>query len=202
MPGPAKDESFFLKKTPESRTYPMRLELAGFYSEDAADFLRRYRFTFYSDEVDFQGVKSRRAKAYVDLRMALESMLKATVCLRSPYGLAGKSLVSKIRGYFHHIDWLIRDALKGIRVDPRYITAITKCEVAPVDLRYQFDAMNFRIPDDKNYYETIGSNAWLETIEKFVEAGTERLRTALSRRSKIVPGKIAMQELSRPSDYR
>jgi hypothetical protein len=42
-----------VKKTPEARTYPMRLELAGFYSEDAADFLRRYRVTFYSGEIDF-----------------------------------------------------------------------------------------------------------------------------------------------------
>jgi hypothetical protein len=77
VPKLAKDESLFVKKTAEKRTYPMRLELAGFYSNDATDFLRRYRFTFYSEEVDFQGVKSRRAKAYVDLRMALEAMSPA-----------------------------------------------------------------------------------------------------------------------------
>ena len=60
----------------------MRLELAGNYADDAADFFHRYRVTFYSEEVDYQGIKSRRAKAYVDLRMALEALLKATLCLR------------------------------------------------------------------------------------------------------------------------
>jgi len=179
----------------------MRVELAGYYANDAADFLRRYRVTFYSEEVDFQGVKSRRAKAYVDLRMALEALLKATLCLRAPYALAGKPLVSKIRGYSHDIDRLRADALKNVRVDPVYVAAISKCTIAPVDLRYQFDAMNFRCPDDRNYYDTIGSNVWLKTIEEFVETGTKRLRAALNRRSKIVPGSIAIQELNRPSDY-
>jgi len=133
--------------------------------------------------------------------MALEALLKAMLCLRLPYALAGKPLVSMIRGYNHDIDRLKADALKGIRVDPQYVDAISKCGIAPVDLRYQFDAMNFRYPDDRNYYDTIGSNAWLKTIEDFVETGMKRLRTALDRRSKIVPGNIAIQELNRPSDY-
>jgi hypothetical protein len=84
--------------------------------------------------------------------MALEALLKATLCLRVPYSLAGKPLVSKIRSYSHNIDRLTTDALKGIRLDALYATAISKSGIAPVDLRYQFDAMNFRIPDDKNYY--------------------------------------------------
>lgn len=65
----------------------------------------------------------------------------------------------------------------------------------------QFDTMNFRSPDDRNYYETIGSNAWLKTFENFVEEGLKRLQPALSRRSKVVSGKIAMQELKRPRGY-
>jgi len=65
-----------VRRKPEMRTYPMRIELAGYYCQDATDFLGRYRLTFYSDQMDFQGVKSRRVKAYVDLRMALEALLK------------------------------------------------------------------------------------------------------------------------------
>src|SRR5262249_10336613 len=105
-PRSMKDEALMVKKTPERRTYPMRLELAGYYADDAADFLRRYRGTFYSQEVDYQSIKSRRAKTYVDLRMALEALLKAALCLRSPYSLAGKPLVTKIRRYSHDIDQL------------------------------------------------------------------------------------------------
>ena len=195
MPGPAKYESLFVKRTPEIRTYPMRLELAGFYSEDAADFLRRNRFTVYTDEVYFQGVKSRRSKAYVDLRMALEAMLKATVCLRSPYGLAGKSLVQKIRGYFHHIDWLRRDA-KGIGGQKNGDTSAK----SPVDLENQFDAMNFRIPMTEIITKTIGSNAWLGDHRRVCRneyEGPVRPRSAIQDCSR----QDSYEEL-RTSDYR
>jgi hypothetical protein len=195
------DPDLMMKRFPETRTFPMRLELAGNYSDDAADFYHRYRVTFYSEEVDYQGIKSRRAKAYVDLRMALEALLKAIVCLRSPYSLAGKPLVKAIRAYSHDIDKLQKDALLGIKLDADRVVAISKCNIAPVDLRYQFDAMNFRVPNDEAYYETIGSNAWLKTIEETVQTGLARLRKALGRRSKVVTGKIAIQELKRLSDY-
>jgi hypothetical protein len=42
---------------------------------------------------------------------------------------------------------------------------------------------------------------WLKTIEEFVELGVKRLRAALDRQSKIVPGSVAIQEIDRPSDY-
>ena len=196
-----RDEALMIKKFPETRTYPMRVELADHYAKDAADFLHRYRVTFYSREVDYQGIKSRRAKAYVDLRMSLEALLKATLCLRAPYSLAGKPLVTKLRGYSHDIDRLRRDAFRSIGLNEKHANAISKCNIAPVDLRYQFDAMNFRAPDDKNYYDTIGSSAWLKMIEEFVQVGLKRVQSALGRRSKIVPGNIAALELKRQSDY-
>ena len=201
LPERTKDFSLMEKKIPETRTYPMRIELAGYYYEDAADFVTRYRLAFYSEERDFQGKKSRRAKAYVDLRMALEALLKAIICLRSPYRLSGKPLAEKIKRYSHNIDKLAADALDGFRVDERYTAAIAKCDVARVDLRYQFDAMSFRVPDDRDYYDTIGSNAWLKTVEEFTAAGAKRVNAALGRRSKIVSGSVLIQELSRPSDY-
>ncbi|MGT2438154.1 hypothetical protein ACU4GH_22595 [Bradyrhizobium betae] len=196
-----RDGALMMKSFPEKRTFPMRLELAGNYADDAVDFLHRYRVTFYSEEVDYQGIKSRRAKAYVDLRMALEALLKATLCLRSPYSLAGKPLVDSIRRYSHDIDRLRKAALRGVKLNEGLATAIAKCNIAPVDLRYQFDAMNFRVPNDQNYYDTIGSSTWLKTIEEFVQGGLKRLRAALGRRSKIVTGRVAIQELKRPTDY-
>lgn len=196
------DNSLRVKQAPEMRTYPMRLELAGYYSDDANDFFQRYRLTFYSDQMDFQGIKSRRIKAYVDLRMALEALLKATICLRSPYGLAGKRLVGKVRKYSHDTERLNADALRGVALDGRYSEAISGCRVAPVDLRYQFDAMIFREPDEGPYYETIGSDVWLKTLEEFVETGLKRLRACISRREKIVPGHVAVEEfINRPTDY-
>ena len=196
------DDFLSVKNAPEMRTYPMRLELAGYYSDDANDFFQRYRLTFYSDKMDFQGVKSRRIKAYIDLRMALEALLKAVICLRARRGLAGKRLVRMVRGYSHDIGRLKKDALKGIALDTRYSEAIDKCRTAGIDLRYQFDAMIFREPDDGPYYETIGSEFWLKTLEEFVETGSTRLRASLNRRAKIVSSQIVGQEIKhRPSDY-
>ena len=151
--------------------------------------------------MDFQGVKSRRAKAYVDLRMALEALLKSVICLRAPLGLAGKPLVKMVQRYRHNTERLKTDALKGIHLDDRFSNAIDKCSIALVDLRYQFDAMDFRTPDDRDYYETVGSDAWLKILEEFVESGLTRLRTALSRRDKILNTADIREELCRPSDY-
>jgi hypothetical protein len=125
----------------------------------------------------------------------------ATICLRCPFALAGKPLVEKVRGYSHRIDQLASDALKGIRIESRCLAAMEKCRIAPVDLRYQFDAMNFRVPDDKSYYDTIGSKDWLKTPEELVEKGAKRLSAALGRRSKVVSGKVVALELRRPADY-
>ena len=169
-----------VRDTPETRTYPMRIELAGFYVEDAFDFYRRFKFTFYSEQVDFQGVKSRRSKVYVDLRMAVEALLKAVICLRSPRGLAGKPLVKTIRKHSHNITTLKEEAFRGIALQTRYSDAVDKCSTAPVDLRYQFDAMNFRSGDDREYYDTIGSDAWLKTLEEFVDLGLKRLQSVLT----------------------
>ena len=195
------DTGLLVKRFAEKRTYPMRVELAGYYAQDAADFLRRYRFTFYADGLDFQGVKSRRTKAYVDLRMAVEALLKAGICLRSSFSLAGAPLVKCVRGYSHSIGKLSVDALKGLKLSAPYMEALAKCDMAPVDLRYQFDAMNFRVPNDENYYNTIGSNQWLKLLEEFSDAGIRRVQSALNRRSKIVPGSIALEELKRQFDY-
>ncbi len=196
------NDFLMVKQAPETRTYPMRLELAGYYSDDASDFFQRYRLTFYSDQMDFQGVKSRRIKAYVDLRMALEALLKAVVCLRAQRSLAGKPLVRMVRDYSHDVGRLKEDALKGVDLDARYSEAIDGCRIAPVDLRYQFDAMIFREPDEGPYNETIGSDVWLRTLEEFVGTGLTRLRASIGRRSKIVSAQIVAQEAKdRPSDY-
>src|SRR5947208_16149587 len=45
-----RDDFLMVKTFPETRAYPMRLELAGNYSDDAPDFYHRYRVTFYSEE--------------------------------------------------------------------------------------------------------------------------------------------------------
>ncbi len=61
--------------------------------------------------------------------------------------------------------------------------------------------MNFRSGDDRDDYDTIGSDRWLKTLEEFVDVSLKRLQTALDRRSKILPIETLVGELNRPSDY-
>lgn len=187
---------------PELRTYPNRLELAGYYSEDAADFYARYRLTYFSEKMDFQEIKSRRVKAYIDLRMAIEALLKAGICLRGERNLSGRPLVTKIRRYSHRIGDLADGALRKIAdVEGRYIDALKKCDQVPIDLRYQFDAMQFRYPNEL-YYQTIGDDGWLRTLEEMIEFGHSRVQRALSRQSGVVSGRILAQEMVlRKRDY-
>ncbi len=130
------DDFLTIKQAPETRTYPMRLELTGYFSEDAFDFFHRYKLTFYSDQFDFQCVKSRRVKAYIDLRMALEVLLKAAVCLRGSGELAGRQLVREIRRYRHNIERFTETALRGIELDARFMEAKgTRAAQLPLGLK-------------------------------------------------------------------
>jgi hypothetical protein len=55
------------------------LELADAYWRDAKDYVQRYQFTIKMEERDNWSIKSRRVKAYIDLRLAIETILKARI---------------------------------------------------------------------------------------------------------------------------
>ncbi len=165
-----------VKTSSKQRTHPTRIELARYYCEDAQDFLVRFRALFYARQKDFQAIKSRRAKAYLDLRLSIEALLKGMICLRASRRLCGRPLISTINRYRHNLSLLIRKALKGLRIDAKYRVALRKCGLAPVGLRHSFDAMSFRPPDGRHYAQTVGSTVWLQLLEEFAERGIVRLK--------------------------
>jgi hypothetical protein len=78
------------------------------------------------------------------------------------------------------------EALKGFKIDKAVLDAIARCDTAEVVLRYQVEAVAFREGDDRDYYATIGSDKWLDTIESFVGDAVTQIGKRLSKFSKPV----------------
>jgi hypothetical protein len=169
-----------------SRPDPTRLRLAHHYWEDARDYLKRYKILFHSQEFDFQSIKSRRVKCYIDLRLAVEAVLKSALCLQSGWSDSGEPLVKRIKSYGHNIGKLQADALKRLKIDKELVETINRCDTAEIVLRYQVEAVAFREGDDRDYYATIGSDKWLDTLEAFVAKAVEQIGKRLSKFSKPV----------------
>lgn len=180
------------------RSRPTRLDVAGWFAKDAADYLARFRCCFYSEKYDFQSVKSRRLKTFVDLRGAVEALMKAFIALRQPYLLGGKPLVAKVEGYGHRLDVLFVEVQKLWRLQdaPRVSKLIDDCTRLPIGLRYTLDAMDLLQAHEDLYYSTVGSEAWMSDLELAISTGRDRLQRILDRRSRIVSGSdIKLEDL-------
>lgn len=186
-----------VRRTPESRDWPNRVELANHYYKDAVDLLKKYQLAWYSKEVDFQGIKSRRTKAYIDLRTATETLLKAMVCLRASHSEAGNALTERVRKFNHDIHALAQVAFRKLDGAKATLAMLEGCQRAPISFRYDFEAMSARQQDEQGYYDTIGSDKWMTDLEKFVSLGVTRIGKVLSRRSKLVTGRVAVEEMIR-----
>ncbi|SRR5713226_665487 len=172
----------------EVRQSPNRLDVAGRFATDAADYLARFRCTYYSDDFDFQSIKSRRFKAFGDLRTAIEATLKGFIALRQPYSSGGKNLVHFVEKYGHKLERLSSEAIRLWRceVSEEIKSKISECEKLPVGLRYSLDAFDYLEANEEIYYQTIGSSEWMKQVEELAEEARKRLQEMLSRRSKIV----------------
>jgi hypothetical protein len=182
-------------KVAEKRARPNRIELANHYYKDAADFLNKYQLAWYSKELNFQGIKSRRMKVYVDLLMATETLLKAIVSLRSRYDNAGEPLVRELRRFNHCVSALAETALRKLKNADTALELLRRCDDAPVTFRYDFEATSARERDQQIYYATVGNDKWLGDLEQFVSTGVARLGKTLSRRSRIVEGRVIFEEM-------
>jgi hypothetical protein len=165
--------------------------VAARFADDARDYLARFQCTFYSVRFEFQVVKSRRAKTYTDLRLAVEALLKAFVALRQPYSSGGKKLVSSIERGGHKLLPLSERAsnLWKISISGDLLGLLRDCDELPIGLRYTLDAWDFREVREDIYYRTIGSDAWMKRLEVEVAATSKRLDQILGRRSRVLSGK-------------
>lgn len=166
-----------------------KFELAQSYFEDAADYLARYRALFYSQTMDHQGIKSRRVKCYIDLRLAVEATLKSAICYTASDEEDASKLLDRIVRFRHGITGLVGEAQGFFGLGDQDRAALEKCDVAKIELRYQAEAIPFRTPDDRAYYDTIGNDPWLSKIEALVRQMMDSLNNELKKQSKPVSAK-------------
>ena len=153
-------------------TRPTHVEVADHFYHDAIDLHARYIVCEASENPEFYSRKSRRFKCFVDLRMAMESALKSVVVYCYHSDMKGQKLVKKVEKYGHDLVGLIEKALKHLPKDlqDKTNTLCLELNKLPVGLRYRLDGMYFKEMNEKLYYKTVGSDAWMENTSSTIKS--------------------------------
>ncbi|MDF2186050.1 hypothetical protein O1O06_15005 [Grimontia hollisae] len=181
-------------------TRPTYLEVSSHFLHDAIDFKIRYRYCIDSDGPLFYEPKSRRTKCFVDLRMGIESALKAIVCYYTYNERKGKTLVNWIEKFGHDVGKMVRklDGEIPVEVLEPFKDDLLKLDLLPVGLRYRFDTWNFKDNKEALYYDTIGCDRWLESLYKALEELIEHINSKLTPHSRIVSMAEVFKEMQEP----
>lgn len=160
------------------------LELSDGYWADALDYIQRYKLTVTSEVRDYWSPKSRRMKAYLDLRFAIEAYLKSRICLSTRAGSSREELLKELRGLSHNIGRLVQRS--GLVLDSNLVEALKKCDEAPVYWRYEVEARASRAEDDSDYRSTVGNDVWMKMLEDFVASEVTMLGRELNAYGRLV----------------
>lgn len=187
--------------TEKEYTKPTYLEVSNHFLHDAIDFKIRYRYCIDSNGPLFYEPKSRRTKCFIDLRMGIESALKASVCYYTYNERKGKTLVNWIEKFSHNIEKMVRkiDGKIPSEVLEPFKTNLLILDQLPVGLRYRLDTWNFE--DNKNvlYHDTIGSNCWLESLYEALTVLIEHINFKLASHNHFLSIGEALEEIQTPS---
>lgn len=164
------------------------LELSDGYWADAQDYIQRYKFTVESEVRNYWDNKSRRMKAYIDLRFAIETLLKSRICLSTGAGCSREDLLKELFSLGHKIGKLVHRS--GWKLDPVITDALGKCDSAPVHWRYEVEARASRDEDERYYRATVGNDAWMRKLEGFAESEIKALGKELNEYSCIVSASL------------
>ncbi len=181
----------------DDSTRPDFKEVSNHFLHDAIDFEIRYDFCIHSDGPLFDTPRSRRAKCFVDLRMGVESILKSLICYFEHDERKGKRLVNWIEKYGHNIDKMMRKVEPHLpdTIDEKHKIALIKLNDLPVGLRYRLDTWNFRGNREYLYYETIGSDSWLDTVHNALKVLVDFANSYLVRHGRILSGQDLLNEI-------
>lgn len=166
------------------------LIVANHYFHDATDHLLRFRVT----RDQFSTVRWRRIKCFADLRMAYECALKSAVAYFSP-PTPTQDLINSIEKFGHRIARLQSSVLEqasGLRVPVEFGEVL---DSLPVTLRYRAESDSLTSGDDRLYYNTIGRESWLNSLEAGVAALTEAIDVRLRSQSQVVPAIDLVEEV-------
>lgn len=179
-------------------TRPIYLEVSSHFLHDAIDFKIRYRYCI--DSPLFHDPKSRRTKCFVDLRMGIESALKAIVCYYAYNERKGKTLVNWIEKFGHNIGKMLRklDGKIPAEVLEPFKDNLLKLDQLPVGLRYRFDTWSFKDNKEALYRDTIGCERWLENLYKALDELINHINSKLTSHNCTVSMTEMLKEMQEP----
>lgn len=153
---------------------------------DATDLLTRYRLTTKY----FSGIKSRRVKLFIDLRLAYECILKAHLAYFDEESSDRKSLIRKVESFRHDVGKLLGHIIPCLSEHLVQRGQLLNKELAllPISLRYYLDVCDFLEAKNDHYYATIGKDSWMEGFAEFVRVLIDQMDKKLQSHSRIVGG--------------
>jgi hypothetical protein len=166
--------------------------MADAYWRDGQDYLRRFELVFNSEHQDHSSIKSRRVKAYIDLRMAVETTLKSLYCLDSKKSPNSTRNILKYE-FKHNIAELAKAV--GLDINSKEFAALKKCERAPVHWRYEVEARQSRSNDERDYYDTVGEDSWIAILIDFVTRMLRQIDGRLKTFSRVVSAAEVADEM-------
>jgi hypothetical protein len=177
-------------------TVPPNIRVANDFFHDSLDFLHRYQITVEH----FFAIKSKRLKLFLDLRMAAECILKAYSAYFYMRELSRDKVIQKVEKHSHKIGEMA--AIVRPCVEPsiweRFNQFVESLNCLPVGLRYQLDGADFRQVNEDFYYETVGSDAWLDALHDAIKLLADTLGKQLQTHSRVVTVNEIMSELMAP----
>jgi len=182
-------------------TRPTHVQVANHFYHDAIDLHARYSVCEASEQPEFYSSKSRRMKCFIDLRMAMESVLKSVVTYYCHSDSQGKKLVQKVENYRHHIAKLIKKALYHLPEELRDKTSTlcTELDELPVGLRYRLDVMSFNRNNQRLYSETVGCDTWMGSTSETIKLIADFIGKELNKESRILSGSDLKEEFFAPT---
>lgn len=169
------------------------VEVAQTFFDDCQDFLLRYDKTINA----FLAVKSRRLKCFNDLRSAYECALKCAVAYHQPPETERIVVIRRIERHGHKIESLENSVALLAGLETYGIKAHGDIlKGLPVSLRYTLDGFDFLYAKGNLYYETIGSDDWLDAFRGYVGWVFKALDASLSKHSAVRSAKeIGLEEV-------
>jgi hypothetical protein len=165
---------------------PPNIYVANDFYHDCVDLLQRYKLTI--DQ--FYSVRSKRLKTFIDLRIASECVLKAYIAYFSLKDLDRETVINKVESYKHHIGRMAEEVVKYVTGEnwTRFLPFVQQLDALPVGLRYRIDVFDFRKIKEEFYYQTVGSDDWLNNLHDALKAISDELNLQLNYHSKIISG--------------
>ena len=181
-------------------TSPTHKEVGVNFYQDSCDLCERFEYCWIAESPAFDAIKSKRFKLFIDLRIALESTLKAIVSFKKLSNYSGKTLIKEIRKYSHHIDKLTNDSIEFTPEENQiWLNQIShECKNLPISLRYKLDADDFRFTENSFYYRTIGSDRWMQNFLNNVQSLNNFISSNFFEKPRILSGKELRDIVKQP----